>query len=220
MKILVACEESQAVCKAFREKGHEAYSCDLLPCSGGRPEWHILCDVGYLLEGIETCSPRLFTTCDGKVHLIREWDMVLAFPPCTDLASSGASWFAEKRRDGRQQKSMEFFLRFTRLSVDKLAIENPVGIMSTHYRRPDQIIQPYYFGDPFEKKTCLWLKGLPALRPTKLVTPPPRKVFASGSTMPEWYAECWKLSPEERRRKRSKTFPGIAKAMADQWGEV
>lgn len=218
MRILVACEESQAVCKAFREKGHESYSCDLMPCSGGHPEWHIRCDVGYLLEDIEKGQYISFYTCDGKRHFFQQWDMVLAFPPCTDLACSGAAWFEEKRKDGRQQKSIEFFLRFTRLNVKKLAIENPVGIMSTCYKKPSQIIQPYQFGDPFEKRTCLWLKGLPNLKPTKVVSAPPRKVFESGATMPEWYANCWKLSPEERRKQRSKTFPGIALAMSEQWG--
>lgn len=218
MKILVACEESQAVCKAFREKGHYAFSCDLLECSGGHPEWHIQSDIGVLLDGIENGRAVMFCSLDGRAHLVKKWDMVIAFPPCTDLAASGARWFEEKRKDGRQQKSIEFFLRFTRLDVPKLVIENPVGIMSTHYRTPDQVINPYQFGDPFEKKTCLWLKGVEKLIPTNIVDIPPRVKFESGKTMPKWYADAWHLPKEERARLRSKTFPGIAAAMADQWG--
>lgn len=139
MKILIACEESQTVCKAFRLKGHEAYSCDILPCSGGRPEWHIQGDI--------------------VIELKKKWDMIIAFPPCTHLAVSGAAWFAEKRKDGRQQQGIDFFMLFTNAACDKVVIENPVGIMSSIYRKPDQIIQPYQFGEPFSKKTCLWIRG-------------------------------------------------------------
>lgn len=152
MRILVACEESQRVCKEFRKKGHEAYSCDLLPCSGSHPEWHIQADALEIIK--------------------MQWDMVLAFPPCTHLAVSGARHFNEKKRDGRQQMGIGFFLAFTALdNVPMVAIENPVGIMSSLYRKPDQIIQPYEFGDPHKKTTCLWLKGLPPLIPTKIVEP-------------------------------------------------
>ena len=151
MKILVACEESQAVCKAFRARGHEAYSCDVLPSSGGHPEWHLPMNVIPLLS--------------------RQWDMIIAFPPCTHLASSGARWFAEKRADGRQQQGIDFFMRFINLDCLRVAIENPVGIMSTVYRKPDQIIQPWQFGHPESKATCLWLKGLPKLLPTKVAPP-------------------------------------------------
>lgn len=148
-----------------------------------------------------------------------QWDMVLAFPPCTHLAVSGASWFEEKKRDGRQQRGIGFFLAFTALDhVPRVAIENPVGIMSTLYRKPDQIINPWQFGDPYEKKTCLWLKGLPPLEPTNIVEPEPREEFKSGRAMPKWYADAWGLPPSERSKLRSKTFPGIAKAMAKQWG--
>lgn len=140
MRVLVACEESQAVTSQLRRGGVEAYSCDLLPCSGSHPEWHIQADA------LEVAK--------------MSWDMVLAFPPCTHLASSGASWFPEKRRDGRQQMGIGFFLAFTALDhVPRVAIENPVGIMSRLYRKPDQIINPWQFGDPYEKRTCLWLKG-------------------------------------------------------------
>ena len=152
MRILVACEESQAVTKELRKLGHEAYSCDIEPCSGGHPEWHIKGDVLGLIEG------GTFITCDFKPHVVKKWDMIIAFPPCTDLAVSGARWFKEKRRLGIQQKSIEFFLNFTRLQAPKVAIENPIGIMSSLYRKPDQIIQPWMFGHGETKATCLWLK--------------------------------------------------------------
>jgi site-specific DNA-cytosine methylase len=197
MKVLIACEESQAVCKEFRAIGHEAYSCDVLDPSGGKPEWHIKDDVRNVLK--------------------EPWDMVIAFPPCTDLASSGAAWFEAKRKDGRQQASIDFFLLFTQLDSPKVVIENPVGIMSTNYRKPDQIIQPWMFGDAFEKRTCLWLKGVEALKPTQVVKPEPRKAYQSGRTMPAWYADAWSKPKAERSKIRSKTFPGIARAMADQW---
>lgn len=198
MKILLACEESQAVTKAFRDKGHESYSCDLYETSGDHPEWHIQGDVLPLLD--------------------QQWDMIIAFPPCTHLASSGAAWFEAKRADGRQQAAIDFFMALANAKCDKIAIENPVGVMSSQYRKPDQIIQPYEFGDPFSKRTCLWLKGLPKLIPTNVVDPGESITYASGRKMPKWYADAWKLSPEERSKARSKTFPGIAKAMADQWG--
>ena len=198
MRVLCACEESQAVTHELRRLGHEAYSCDLLPCGGGHPEWHIQADA---LEVVKM-----------------DWDMVLAFPPCTNLASSGAAWFEQKRRDGRQQMGIGFFLAFTALDhVPKVAIENPVGIMSKLYRKPDQIIQPWMFGDPYEKRTCLWLKGLPPLVETDVVEPEPRTEFDSGKTMPTWYADAWHLPPSERAKVRSRTFPGVAKAMARQW---
>jgi hypothetical protein len=193
MKILVACEESQAVTTELRRLGHEAYSCDIIPCSGGHPEWHLQQDVTPLLK--------------------EPWDMIIAFPPCTHLAASGARWFEQKRQDGRQQQGIDFFKRFTNLDCLKVAIENPVGIMSTYYREPDQIINPYEYGDPFEKRTCLWLKGLPTLIPTNIVTPPPRQVLSSGKTMPYWYSNCG----GNRAKARAKTFPGIARAMAEQW---
>ena len=199
MKILIACEESQAVCKAFRRLGHEAYSCDILPCSGGHPEWHIQDDVLPLLD--------------------RDWDMIIAFPPCTHLAVSGAAHFAKKIADGRQQQGIDFFMNFANAKCERIAIENPVGIMSSKWRKPDQIIQPYEFGEPFSKKTCLWLKGLPKLVPTKIVDRGERVTFASGKSMPKWYSDAFRLSPEERSKARSKTFLGIAKAMAEQWGK-
>lgn len=206
-KILIACEESQAVTKEFRKLGHEAYSCDLLPCSGGHPEWHLQEDVTQLLK--------------------QHWDMIIAFPPCTYLTVTGNRWFNIERYGEKaiqRHKDKEFAIKFFKMFIDAncehIAIENPVGIMSSEWRKPDQIINPYQFGDPFEKKTCLWLKGLPKLAPTDTVVPPKRTEYASGKTMPAWYAEAWKLPKEERAKLRSKTFPGIAKAMAEQWSIV
>ena len=205
MKVLVACEESQAVCKAFREKGHEAYSCDIVPCSGGHPEWHLQQDVLPLLK--------------------EKWDMIIAFPPCTYLTVTGNRWFnidryGEKaiQRHKDRKDAIDFFMTFANADCEKIAIENPVGIMSSEWRKPNQIINPWQFGDAFEKKTCLWLKGLPELKPTNIVEIPPRKRFDSGKSMPSWYAEAWHLPKEERAKLRSKTFPGIAIAMAEQWG--
>ena len=137
MNILIACEESQAVCIAFRNKGHNAFSCDIQECSGGCPQYHIKTNVLPLLNG--NCK---FVTMDGVNHYIQTWDMIIAFPPCTDLASSGARWFAQKQKDGRQGKSIQFFMEFTKTNCKKVIIENPVGIMSNIYRKPDQIIQP------------------------------------------------------------------------------
>jgi len=192
MKVLVACEESQAVCRAFRARGHEAYSCDIQPASGGYPEWHI--------EG------------DVLPVLAQDWDMVIAFPPCTDLAVSGAKWFAEKRADGRQQASVEFFMQFVNCPCPRVAIENPVGIMSSLYRKPDQIIHPWQFGHTEQKSTCLWLRWLPELRPTKVVLDEMR-------ALPKNQRERLHYLPpsKDRAKIRSKTFHGIAQAMAEQW---
>ena len=212
MKILVACEESQAVTNELRKLGHEAYSCDIEPCSGGHPEWHIQQDVTALING--KCY---FYTADGTYHdtvAMWHWDMIIAFPPCTHLAVSGAAWFEQKRKDRRQQQGIDFFMLFANLDCERVVIENPVGIMSSIWRKPDQIINPWQFGDPFEKKTCLWLKGVPHLVETEIVTPPPRqKMTTSNCTMPEWYSKGGK----DRQKNRSKTFHGIAKAMAEQW---
>lgn len=200
MRCLVACEESQAVTSLLRRGGVEAYSCDLLPTSGNHPEWHIQADA---LEVVKM-----------------QWDMVLAFPPCTHLASSGAAWFPEKKRNGKQQMAIGFFLAFTALDhVPMVAIENPVGIMSTLYRKPDQIINPWMFGDPYEKRTCLWLKNLPPLVATDVVEPHPRIYYESGKSDPDWHTETRSLKGHARSVARSKTFPGIAKAMATQWGK-
>lgn len=205
MRVLVACEESQAVTKELRTLGHEAYSCDILPPSGGHPEWHIQDDV---LKIIESHQP---------------WDMMIAFPPCTDLACSGARHFKKKQQDGSQQKSIEFFMKLVNASIPKIAIENPIGVMSTHYKKPNQIIQPYEYGDQAQKSTCLWLKGLPCLTPTNIVSKGEFVYFRSKTgkqkRQPKWYYDTLHQAktPQERRTLRSKTFPGIARAMAQQW---
>lgn len=221
MKVLVACEESQRVTMEFRKLGHDAYSCDLLECSGNHPEWHIKKDVTLLLNG--NC---IFHTVDGVEHEISgKWDMIIAFPPCTYLTVTGNRWYNyEKYGDKAIQRMLDrndaikFFMTIANADCDKIAIENPVGIMSTQWRKPDQIIQPYQYGDAYEKRTCLWLKGLPMLSPTKIVEIPDRIQFKSGKTMAKWYVEAGNLSKEQRALVRSKTFPGIAKAMATQWG--
>lgn len=204
----------------FRKKGHDAFSCDILETSGNYPQYHILGNVIPLLNGF--CS---FKTQDGKKHTIGKWDLIIAFPPCTFLTITGNRWFnvekygekAEKRLKERK-KAIEFFETIASADCEKIAIENPVGIMSTEFRKPDQIIQPWMFGDAFEKRTCLWLKNLPKLEPTVIVDIPPKIKFESGKTMTRWFAESWNLPKEKRARERSKTFPGIAKAMAERWG--
>lgn len=221
MNVLVACEESQRVTIEFRKLGHNAYSCDLLECSGNHPEWHIKKDVTLLLNG--NC---IFYTVDGTEHEISgKWDMIIAFPPCTYLTVTGNRWYNyEKYGDKAIQRMLDrndaikFFMTIANADCYKIAIENPVGIMSTQWRKPDQIIQPYQYGDAYEKRTCLWLKGLPRLLPTKIVEIPDRIQFKSGKTMAKWYVEAGNLSKEQRSLVRSKTFPGIAKAMATQWG--
>lgn len=216
-KVLVACEESQRVCTAFREKGFVAFSCDVLPPSGGHPEWHIQGDVLPLING--NCK---FTTVDGTEHEISgNWDLMICHPPCTYLTVTGNRWFnVEKYGDKARERlklreeAVEFFLALANADCEHIAIENPVGVINTIYRKPDQKIHPYMFGDPFEKLTCLWLKNLPPLVPTNVVEPPPRQVLSSGRTMPRWYSNCGGNRP----LMRSRTFPGIAKAMV-QWGE-
>ena len=205
MKILVACEESQAVTKELRALGHEAYSCDLLPCSGGHPEWHLQKDVFEVIgTGIQ-------------------WDMMIAFPPCTDLAVSGARHFERKIADGSQQRSIDFFMKLVNAPIGKIAIENPIGIMSRIYRKPDQIIQPWHYGDKAQKSTCIWFKNLPELIPTDIVEKGEFFEFTSKKgekkRMPMWYYKALQeaKTPEQRRTLRSKTFQGIAKAMAFQW---
>ena len=206
MKILVACEESQAVTIELRRLGHEAYSCDIQECSGWHPEWHIKGDVLPLLNG--DCE---FNTMDGERHAISgRWDMIIAFPPCTDLAVSGARHFAKKRADGRQQASIDFFMKFANAHCDRIAIENPVGIMSTHFRKPDQIINPWQFGHPETKKTCLWLKNLQPLEETE-------NVYAYMMTLPEKARSRIHWMGSGHAKERSKTYPGIARAMAEQW---
>ena len=221
MKVLVACEESQTVCKAFRERGHEAYSCDIQEPSGGHPEWHICGDVLPLLNG--NCE---VTTMDGvKYRIEGKWDLIIAHPPCTYLTLAGNKWFKPEfadrfpNRQKQRKEAVDFFMAIANADCDRIAIENPVGVMSSQWRKPDQYIEPYMFGDPEKKKTGLWLKGLPLLKPTSIVEP----VIIhckSGANEPRWHMETMKLPPKERAKARSKTFPGIAAAMAEQWGGV
>lgn len=221
MKVLVACEESQRVCMAFREKGHEAYSCDILPCSGGHPEWHIQGDVLPLLNG--RCE---FVTMDGKKHNIEgKWDLIIAHPPCTYLTVTGNRWFdvqrygeEAKKRQKERHKAIVFFMQIMCADCDKIAVENPIGVMSTAFRIPDQIIHPYMFGDAERKATCLWLKGLHALVPTNIVKPSVIEYKNGKGTDSPWHMNTMRLPKEERSRLRSQTFPGVAKAMAEQWG--
>lgn len=215
MNILIACEESQRVCKAFRAKGHNAFSCDIIDNSGGADQWHIKGDVLPLLNG--NCT---FKTKNGdQYHIEGKWDLIIAFPPCTHLACSGQSWFTNGHKPLKlQREAIAFFYKFVLADCDKIAIENPVGIMSTCYKKPTQIIQPWMFGEEYTKTTCLWLKNLPCLKPTKIVGKGERVVFGSGRSMPKWYADAW--GSKERSKIRSKTFEGIANAMADQWGMI
>jgi hypothetical protein len=213
MKVLVACEESQAVCKAFRERGHEAYSADLQECSGGHPEWHIKGDALPLLNG--NCS---FITEGGQwIHIDGKWDLLIAHPPCTHLAVSGARWFPEKQKDFRQQKACVLFMQMMLADADRIAVENPVGIMSNCYREPDQIIQPYEYGHPAKKATCLWLKNLPKLKPTDIVEPELKQYKCKSGKIVTFSADYGGGGGENGKR-RSKTYHGIAQAMAEQWG--
>lgn len=228
MNILIACEESQRVCEQFRLKGHNAFSCDIMNCSGGHPEWHIKGDVTELLDG--DCT---FITMDFVRHFIKgSWDMIIAFPPCTHLAVSGAAWFERKRLSGVQRKAVDFFLRIYNAKCDKICIENPIGIMSgsyieIHFLIPrikyTQIIQPWQFGDNVGKSTCLWLKGLEPLIPTVTERPTPIyhewvDKYGRKKRQEQWFYKTRCLPHNQRGLVASKTFPGIAKAMADTWG--
>ena len=226
MKVLVACEESQRVCLAFRDRGHEAYSCDIQPCSGGHPEFHIMGDCLKIIEG------GVFVTMAGGVHEIDRWDLIIAHPPCTYLTISAnrhyeTSLYGDKARERQKDryKAIVFFMQMMYANADRIAVENPVGVMNTAFRKPDQIIEPYYFGHPVAKKTCLWLKNLPCLSYTNVVEPERihSKGKSGGYSGPLWYvtdengkALSWK--DPRTAKERSKTFPGIAKAMAEQWG--
>lgn len=230
MKILVACEESQAVTKELRRLGHEAYSCDIIECSGGHPEWHIQQDVLPLLNGF--CE---FNTDDGECHMVfGKWDMILGFPPCTYLTVAGNRYFNVERygekalqRIKNAEEAAEFFMKIANADCDKIAIENPVGRMNTLFRKPDQIIHPFNFGHPVSKKTCLWLKGLPLLKHTEEVEPEiiHSKGKSGGYSGPSWYVTdedgkilSWK--DPRTAKARSKTYLGVAKAMAEQWAGV
>lgn len=196
MKILIACEESQTVCKAFRELGHEAYSCDIIPCSGGRPEWHIQDDV--------------------IKHLNDGWDMMIAHPPCTYLSNAGARFLYPKgvlnnNRLKLGMEAKEFFMKLINADIPKICVENPVPSKIYGLPQYDEIIQPYLFGHPIQKKTCLWLKNIPKLLSTNISSNP-----QSTKIPGNWFNKGGK----ERQKNRSKTFEGIAKAMAEQWGKI
>lgn len=235
LNILIACEESQAVCRAFRELGHNAYSCDLFNCSGTKfgtdeaephPEWHFNHDVTTVLDKTD------LTLQNGKQAVIDgDWDIMIGHPPCTFLAVSGAKWlydpkdkskphpnFPNRRKD--QEDGAKFFMFLANAKVKRIAIENPIGIMSTRWRKPDQTIQPYMFGDPYSKYTCLWLKNLRPLHPSRPTEDHGERIyFGSGKSQPKWYSDglTKTRSKEERQKWRSKTFPGIARAIAEQW---
>jgi len=231
MRILVACEESQATTMALRELGHEAFSCDLLPCSGGHPEWHFQHDVFEIIENNGGVLQNGEEINDGK-----EWELMIAHPPCTFLAVSGARWYyhpedshlptSERRPHPRfpnrakdREEAIEFFIKLCEAPIEKIAVENPIGIISTYYRKPNQTVHPWMFGDEASKATCLWLKNLPLLEPTSIVGKGERVVLSSGKSLPKWYSDALVKSKnaEERRTLRSKTFPGMARAMAEQW---
>lgn len=210
MKVLIACEESQAVTKEFRKLGHEAFSCDILPCSGGHPEWHYQQDVFEVID--------------------KGWDMMIAHPPCTFLAVSGARWLYNKdgskneERWRNQAEALDFVQRLMDAPINKIAIENPISVISSQIRKPDQIVHPWMFGDKASKSTCFWLKNLPLLEPTNIVEKGEFVDFISKKGVkkkqPKWYFDALSKAKtaEERRTLRSKTFMGIANAMADQWG--
>ena len=219
VKVLVACEESQTVCKAFRERGHEAYSCDIQLPSGGHPEWHILGDAVEALRG------GCVQTMDMNLHEVGRWDLAICHPPCTDLAVSGAAWFEKKQKDYRQQKAVAFFMLMFTANADRIAVENPICIMSTCYRKPDQIIQPYQFGHHARKSTCLWLVNLPKLKPTNIVDcgeidKTGHSVGAMSDAARDENGKIIAWNDPRTGKLRSKTFQGIADAMAEQWGTL
>ena len=233
LKILVACEESQAVTKELRLLGHNAYSCDLLPCSGAHPEWHFNCDVFSVIKN------RGGKLQNGKrLNSNKPWDMMIAHPPCTYLAVSGAQWYYHPEdknlpssmrrphprypnRANDREEAVDFFVRLWHADIPRIAIENPIGIMSNRLCKPSQIVQPFHFGDQARKTTCLWLKNLPPLEHTNVVGEGERITFKSGKSQPKWYSDAFSKSKsaEERRTMRSKTFPGMARAMAEQWSQ-
>lgn len=216
MKVLIACEESQRVCIAFRKRGHEAYSCDIQEPSGGRPEWHILGDALRAIEGGKV------TTMDGKTHDVGLWDLLIAHPPCTYLSRAGGSRLRingeiQQERFGKGVEAKRFFMRLYDAPIGKIAVENPVPLKIFGLPRYSQIVQPYMFGEPFMKTTCLWLRGLPPLKATDTVQPT-EKWVSSSDNRKEKRKDRWSASGRRSAKERSKTFPGIAEAMAEQWG--
>ena len=251
MKILIGCEESQTVCKAFRELGHEAYSCDILPCTGNRTEWHFQDDIIQVVNGWFDMNEVVINDnfalkfdvwndvheYEYKDHRIKQigwnWDLLIAHPPCTYLSMSGNKWRYNKdgsrneERFKQQTEALNFVRSLMLAPVKRIAIENPISVISTFIRKPDQIVQPWMFGDSAQKSTCLWLKNLPLLRPTKIVEKGNFVKWQDNKTgktkkQPEWYYNAFRnaKSPEERKAISSKTFTGIALAMAEQWGDL
>lgn len=222
MRILIACEESQTVCKAFRDRGHFAFSCDIIDCSGGHPEWHIKGDVVPLLNG--RCS---FKTCDGvEWHIDGKWDLIIGFPPCTFMSKAGARWMFPKgelsqERYARAMAAKEFFMQIFNADCDRIAIENPRPLKVVELPEPQQVIQPYQFGHPFSKATCLWLKNLPPLEPTDIITE--YKPYCPSNTGGVSRGQSHNSGGAVRgddATNRSKTFEGVGKAMAKQWGVI
>lgn len=244
MKVLVACEESQAVCKAFRERGHEAYSCDIQDCSGGHPEWHIKGDVLGILNPtkeryfkynfyLSDTTGISFETMDGTYHQFAgKWDLIIAHPPCTYLTVAANKLYnvekygeKAKARLEKREEAIDFFMAFVNADCDKKAIENPIGVISTRYQKPTQIIQPYEYGHSVRKATCLWLYNLPKLQPTNVVE---YETIHSKGASGGYSGNSWVVKDENGKilsyndprvaKARSKTFSGIAQAMAEQWG--
>lgn len=224
MNVLVACEESQRVCTEFRKLGHNAFSCDIQECSGGHPEWHIQEDA------LKSIGGERIVTMDGATHDIGKWDMLIAHPPCTYLSNVATRHYSlrctppEKvvARWEERARAAIFFMYFYLADIPKVAIENPVGFMNTACRKPDQIIHPYMFADSVDdaeqyvtKATCLWLRGLPKLKTNGLPKPDNSKIYGR---MPSGKVRTWEDTYSRNGKERSKTFPGIAKAMAEQWG--
>lgn len=222
INVLIACEESQAICEEFRKRGFNSFSCDIQPSSGSLPQYHIEGDVFKILDG----------------HLGKPWDLMIGHPPCTFLTSSGARWFyhpqdkelpthlrrphpAYPNRKQDQEKAIEFFRALMDCNIKHIALENPVGVLSTQYRKPDCIVQPYHFGDKATKTTCFWLKNLPKLTATEIVEKGDFITLKSGRRMSKFMYEgiSKAKTATERRRLRSKTFKGMAKAIAAQWGD-
>lgn len=225
MKVLIACEESQRVCMAFREKGHEAYSCDIQPCSGGHPEWHIQDDVLNFIDGRGTPNLSMFVLAESGdvIEIPEKWDLIIAHPPCTYLSNAGARWLyaGGKLNTGRYQSGLDgkkFFMAMLNADCPRIAVENPIP--SRIYGLPEytQIIQPYEFGEPWSKKTCLWLKGLEPLQPTNILTE--YKPYCSSGSYSTAHNPKYKGASRKggSAKSRSKTFEGIANAMAEQWG--
>jgi hypothetical protein len=212
MRVLVGCEESQAACIAFRERGHEAYSCDLEPCSGGHPEWHIQADILTVNNG------GLFVTQTGRMVYIEKWDLAIFFPPCTFLTvTANRSFLNNPIRWEKRLAAVMFFHRLLNCGIPKIAIENPKGVISTHIRKPDQYIQPYQFGHKDSKMTGLWLKNLPLLKPTEIVEPE-WVISPSGKRHSKTHWNSPSTNNPGNAKLRSKTYSGIASAMAEQWG--